>query len=86
MLGKEMEGFVACDKFQPREIEGQICYSVDLSKVDNMNKSGTGKSSSLLIILDSNTNERHSLARVILQTLSPFTDYRNGSYAMSALK
>ena len=27
-----------------------------------------------------------NLARIYLHTLSPFTDYRNGSYAMSALK
>ena len=86
MLGKEMEEFVACDKFQPTEMDGQLCYSLDLSKVDNRNKSGTGKSSSLLIILDSNTNEDHTFARIIINTLSPFTDSRNGSYALSALK
>ena len=39
-------------------------------------------------MLDSNTpgNEEENVARIHLHTLSPFTDYRNGSYAMSALK
>ena len=43
MLGKEVDGFVACDKFQPTVLEGQMCYSLDLAKVDKVNTSKTGK-------------------------------------------
>ena len=88
MLGKEVEGFVACDKFQPTVLEGQMCYSIDLAKVDQVNSSKTDKSNGLVLVLDSNTplNEEENVARIHLGTLSPFTDYRNGSYAMSVLK
>ena len=87
MLGKEMEGFVACDKFQPTVLEGQRCYSLDLAKV-GVGKSKAGKMKGLELVLDSNTpgNEDGNVARIYLGILSPFTDYRNGSYAMSALK
>ena len=104
-----MDGFVACDKFQPTVLEGQMCYSLDLQKL-GVGTSKTGKQNGLMLVLDSlslpyglmegNTNkgmteniseprssrgEGH-VARIILDTLSPFTDYRNGSYAMSSLK
>ena len=42
MLGKEVDGFVACDKFQPTVLEGQMCYSLDLGNV-GVGKSKTGK-------------------------------------------
>ena len=87
LLGKEVDGFVACDQFQPTVLEGQRCYSLDLSKV-GVGKSRAGKKNGLELVLDSNTpgNEEGVIARIHLGTLSPFTDYRNGSYAMSALK
>ena len=87
MLGKEVGGFVACDKFQPTVLEGQMCYSLDLGKV-GVGKSKAGKKNGLELVLDLNTpgNEQENVARIYLHTLSPFTDTRNGSYAMSALK
>ena len=88
LLGKEVDGFVACDQFQPTVLEGQMCYSLDLSKVHKVNSSKTGKQNGLVLVLDPNTpeNEEENVARIHLHTLSPFTDYRNGSYAMSSLK
>ena len=87
MLGKEVDGFVACDKFQPTVLEGQICYSLDLGKAGN-GKSKAGKNNGLQLVLDSNIpgNEDINVASIYLDTLSPFTYYRNGSYAMSSLK
>ena len=85
MLGKEMEGFDACDKFQPTVLEGQMCYSLL-----GAGRAKAGKENGLLLVLDSNRvavgEKDTNLARIYLHTLSPFTDYRNGSYAMSALK
>ena len=88
LLGKEVDGFVACDQFQPTVLEGQMCYSLDLSKVHEVNSSKTGKQNGLVLVLDPNTpeNEEENVARIHLHTLSPFTDSRNGSYAMSALR
>ena len=54
--------------------------------VEGVNKSMTGKTSGLTLVLDPNTVESDKFARIYLHTLSPFTDYRNGSYAMSVLK
>ena len=83
-LGKHIEGFVSCDKFYPTVLEGQMCYSLDLHAIDNVNKPGSGKSKGLLMVLDS--NQENKLARIHLHTLSPFTSNRSGSYAMSSLK
>ena len=83
LLGKEVDGFVACDQFQPTVLEGQRCYSLNLSKV-GVSKSKAGKMNGLELVLDSNTPGK--VARIYLVTLSPFTDYRNGSYAMTSLK
>ena len=88
VMGKDVDGLVACDKFQPTVLEGQMCYSLDLVKIDRLGSSKTGMSNGLLLVLDSNTlkNEKETAAKIYLDTLFPFTDYRNGSYAMSSLK
>ena len=85
-MGKEVDGFVACIKFQPTVLEGQMCYSMDLSKTGISSKAG--KSNGLMLVLDSNSpwDGAMNIARIFLNTLFPFTDYRNGSYAMSSLK
>ena len=88
MLGKEVEGFVACDKFQPTVLEGQMCYSLDLSKVENVKRTKNGKKNSLTLVLDLNIDFEQSqeLAMFYVHTLSPFIGYRNSSYAISFLK
>ena len=88
MLGKEVDGFVACDQFQPTVLEGQMCYSLDLSKTGMNESSKAGKNNGLELVLDPNIpgDGGQSAARIFLHTLFPFTDYRNGSYAMSSLK
>ena len=83
LLGKEVDGFVACDQFQPTVLEGHICYSIDLTKV-GVGKSKAGKMNGLELVLDSNTPGK--VASIYLDTLSPFTNSRNGSYSMNSLK
>ena len=83
LLGKEVDGFVACDQFQPTVLEGQICYSLDLTKF-GVGKSKAGKMYGFELVLDSNTPGK--VARIYLDTLSPFTNYRNGSYSLNSLK
>ena len=84
MMGRELEGFVACDKFQPTVLEGQMCYSLDLK---DMKKSAPGKSNGLSMILDANTigNEEENVAKIYIHTLSPFSEYKNGSYGLFSL-
>ena len=94
----KVEGFVACDQFQPTVLEGQLCYSIDLS---NMGNSLAGKENGLSLVLDPisfkkdiNKNlekkqeESMLLSRIYLHTLSSFTDSKTGtnSYALSSLK
>ena len=87
----EVEGFVACDKFQPTVLEGQMCYSMDLSKMGN---SLAGKENGLTLVLDPKTFKKNEstkevlLSRIYLHTLSSFTDFKSGtnSYALSSLK
>ena len=98
--------FTVCDKFQPTYLEGQLCYSLDLSRMSNK-KTKSGLKSGVVLIIDPFVKEltqqtetrdiitslnfeslQHSgsSAKIHLNTLASFTDYRAGSYAMFALK
>ena len=46
--------FVACGKFQPYLLEGQLCYSLHLRDIVS-GGSGKGIENAFLLILDSNT-------------------------------
>lgn len=95
-LGRKGNGldFFACDQFKPSVLNGELCYSLKLDR-EIHGKSGNGKRNGLLLVLDPNTeikddqteeeNER-LLARISLDTLSHFSETRNGSYAITALK
>ena len=87
MLGKEVDGLVACDQFQPTVLEGQRCYSMDLGKED-VGKSKSGIKNGLLLILDVQEEnlEANTEAKIYLHTLTPFTALGNGSNAMFSLK
>ena len=60
LLGKTRQDlpFTVCSKFQPTVLEGQLCYSLEISKLET-NKSKAGRTSfGLLFLLDhGNTNE-----------------------------
>ena len=98
--------FTVCDQFKPTVLEGQRCYSLDLSKINNK-KARYGLKSGLVLIMDPLEKEKKaeaetrdkitslnfesiqfsgSSAKIYLNTLASFTNYRAGSYAMSALK
>ena len=90
-------------------LEGQLCYSLNLTKIQK-EKSSKGKRAGLVLVLDQGIqNDEHlqtkrfmdyptipldleasevdgGTARIYLNTLSSFTDYRAGSYGMHALK
>ena len=108
MIGemKNNLNFTACSKFQPTVLNGQLCYSLNLTATQT-GKVETGKGAELVIIIDTgleNTDETQSedsnanplvlassgfdanSGRLYINTLASFTDYRAGSYAMSALK
>ena len=110
LLGETRQDFPfsVCSKFQPAVLEGQLCYSLDLSLLETKNTK-PGLDFELLLLIDpgrpyydwkeevaiknkANTlslkplGDVGSFARVYLNTLSSFTDYRNGSYLMSDLK
>ena len=90
MLGKRHQNFTACDKFQPTVLNGQLCYSLNLSQVIT-STSKSGQRNSLVIVLDQPTSfeqlgEENSLATIHLDTLAGFSDNRPGKYEMCVLK
>ena len=60
---------------------------MDLGKMTKI-KSKTGRKNGLFMMLDLNVvgSTEEDLPRFYIHTLSPFTDFRNGSYALSSLK
>ena len=102
LLGKSGDQFpfVACDKFQPYILQGQLCYSLDLRDSVRGGSKG-GKGNGLLLVLDPKiksyenvkgevesevNNDPNHLASIYLSTMTPFTNSKNGSYALSVLK
>ena len=109
LLGQKKDGLnmTVCDKFEPEVLEGQLCYSLNLSSIE-VKKTGQGKRAGLTLLIDPGGQLSHgsqnvrinmedtldleysrkddSSARIYLNTLSSFTDYRSGSYAMTVLK
>ena len=87
-----------CDKFEPTFLEGQLCYSLNVTKFERkMTK--TGKQSGLFLLLDPNPypmksndgsvkavrNDQESF-KVYIHTLAENTAFGPGAYAMQALK
>ena len=69
-----------------------MCYSIDVSK-DEKTAKYKQDGMKLIVVIDPNFmwNSRHegtpeSEANIYIHTLSPYTSFRNGSYALSALK
>ena len=96
--------FTVCDKFQPVLLEGQICYSLNVSLVD-AEKPKAGPEYGLVFLLDSGTVKHNghpsqmtppltfesqmvdkNAARIYLNTLTSFSDFRAGRYVMTGLK
>ena len=112
LLGQTRQdlSFTVCSKFKPSVLEGQLCYSLNLSNIKTQVKTKL----SLILLLDPSSttysqdptkntdfNDKtkggsylnldplsHSSrnARIFLNTLASYTNYRAGSYAMFGLK
>ena len=95
LLGRNLEGFnfTACDKFHTSLVEGQVCYSLDLSNLTKT-KSRAGRKQGLTLMLDrinppslkNANNEAHNSFRIFLGTMDGFSDNQDGSYRMTAIK
>ena len=89
-----MDGFnfTACDKFKPTEMEGQLCYSLDVNNITRT-KSKAGRAMGLTLLLDrinlrslKNENSVDHSFRIFLDTLDGFSDMNDGSYRMINVK
>ena len=75
-------------------LEGQLCYSLDLSEIST-EETKAGLENGLMLVLDPGASTygmtsvekgKEDVARIYLNTLASFTDSREGSYSMSSLK
>ena len=87
--------FTACDKFRPTVLQGQLCYSLDLSLIAT-NRTKADLREGLLLMIDpgryEDENDEPSMKldtdgfKIYVNTLESFTGLKSGSYAMSNLK
>ena len=90
-----------CNKFEPIILEGQLCHSLDIAKVEKKKKeSKAGKPNGLVLLLDPNpyrlkTSYKVNMGdqsyeegrpKVYVHTLAQYTAYGPGTYALSSLK
>ena len=100
MLGQirpELDNLTVCDKFEPTILEGQLCYSINIAKLEKM-PTEAGKTRGLFLLLDPRPyqiqdygsagarRDKHEAFKVYIHTLAPFTVYGPGAFAMSSLK
>ena len=102
MLGHkrpELDNLTTCDKFEPTILEGQLCYSINIARIEKR-QTEAGKTKGLFLLLDPspyqiqddersvdvNEGNRHQTFKVYIHTLAPFTGYGHGAFAMSTLK
>ena len=82
-----------CDKFEPAILEGQLCYTFDIAKMDK-NKTRTGRAGGLFLLIDPNPNQLgigqaklgHQAAKIHINTIGQFTAFQDGAYALRTLK
>ena len=91
-LGKMIPGYdvLACDSFQPDVVNGRLCYSL---KNRLKGKTKLGKKYGLLLMIDpgqiqdgQNYDEESSSFELYIHTLSGFSGFKAGSYALDSLK
>ena len=90
MIGKRLGNLSFCDKFEPTVLNGQLCYSLNLSQATSL-KSRPGQQNSLNIVLDQPSGfglkgVEKSMATIHFGILRDYQDQRPGKYYMSALK
>ena len=84
----------ACDKFEPTILEGQLCYSLDVAKLQ-IKPTREGKTNGLLLMLYPNPfplningdqRQQQGKFRLYIHTLAPYSAYEPGTYKLSGLK
>ena len=95
----ELDNLTVCDAFEPTILEGQLCYSIDIAKLEKRQMTEAGKSKGLLLLVDPSPYQiqddersvkdgrnKQKTFKVYIHTLAPFTAYGPGAFAMSTLK
>ena len=88
MLGRKNPGynFPVCDIFEPVAFDGRLCYSVGKEfKV----KSKEGKENGLLLMVSPgryHDDKESNSFQIFVHTLSGFSTYKTGSFALNSLK
>ena len=94
---RELDNITMCDRFKPTILEGQLCYSLEIAKLDRK-PTKSGKANGLFLLLDPHPYQLSSSSnldgnvqnqqsyKVYIHTLAPFTTKKAGSFAMNALK
>ena len=81
---------LACDRFEQSVINGRLCYSL---KAQLKGRTKQGKNNGLMLMIDpgksmdnQNYDEESSFFELYIHTLSGFSGFSAGSYAMDSLK
>ena len=78
-----------CVDFQPIVLDGQLCYSLNMSK-SGTKETKSGQNNGLLLYIDPTNlqieNKEESPFRIFIHTLSPQTLGGSGLYALNSLK
>ena len=91
-LGNKISGYemLSCNRFQPTLLNGRICYS---HKQELGKGTKQGKKHGLLLMIDpgqleedQDEDEESSSFKIYIHTLSGFSGFKTGSYALSSLK
>ena len=51
MMGKKIRDFIACDKFHPTLLDGQLCYSLNKSSIEK-GETKTGERNGIFLVID----------------------------------
>ena len=93
-----MNNITVCDNFKPTILEGQLCYALDITNIEEY-PTRSGKSNGLFFLVDPipykqnrmDGKTQHSKMddqnfKITIHTLARYTTFGHGSYAMSTLK
>ena len=98
LLGKE--NLTICDKFQPKILDGQLCYSLDVANFGE-SPAGQGAAKTLFLLLDQHPNPSNSVEidnlaqkqyndpsnfKIYIHTLAQYSGYGRGDYNLNSLK
>ena len=90
----ELGNLTMCNTFEPIILEGKLCYSLDITKMEK-NSTVAGKAGGLFLILDPNPYLQNfgknqttdpKPFEIYINTLGQYRAYEGGAYAMRTLK